>query len=95
MRKERNDFFQESSYNQGYYHLGNFIPQVPPMPQMEASSSFYMSQNMNPLSDINERLSKIERNINRLESRINKLETSPKQNITNEEIDASTNMYMI
>lgn len=92
MRKERNDFFQESSYNQGYYQSNNFLP---PMPQMQASSSFYMNQNMNPFSDINERLSKLERNVNRLDSRINKLEANAKTNISNEEIDASTNMYMI
>ena len=96
MRKERNNFFQESGYNQGYFY-NNQIPQMPPMPQMEASSSFYMNQNMNQAGNYNDfqtRLSRLERQVNRLESRINKLENNDiKNNI--DEIDNNTNMYMI
>ena len=91
MRKERNSFFQESQYNQGYFYNN----QMPQMPQMEASSSFYMNQNMNnPYSDFQTRLSRLERQVNRLESRINKIENDGIK-IPSEEIENNTNMYMI
>ena len=90
MRKERNNFFQESGYNK------NMMPQ---MPQMEASSSFYMNQNMNNGSgmytDYQTRLSRLERQVNRLESRVTKLESNIPTNIQPEEIENTTNMYMI
>ena len=89
MRKERNNFFNESSYTQGYYYN-----QVPMMPQMEASSSFYMNQGIYDQNEINSRLSRLERQVNRLESRINKLENikpTTDENIT----DINTNMYML
>ena len=96
MRKERNNFFQESGYNQGYFY-NNQAPQMPGIPQMEASSSFYINQNMNQgmnYNDFQTRLSRLERQVNRLESRINKLENNDvKNNI--EEIENNTNMYMI
>ena len=98
MRKERNNFFQESGYNQGYFYNNQPVMQVPQMPQMEASSSFYMNQNMNQpqygYNDFQTRLSRLERQVNRLESRISKLENNS-VNVPNEEIDNSTNMYMI
>lgn len=94
MRKERNSFFQEQGYNQGYF----FNNQIPQMPQMEASSSFYMNQNMNQgnyqYNDFNTRLSRLERQVNRLEARINKLEVNPPIS-SNDEIENQTNMYMI
>ena len=90
MRKERNNFFQESGYNQGYFYNNNMMPQVP---SMEASSSFYMNQNISN-NDFNSRLSRLERQVNRLESRINKLENSTIIN-QNEDIDTNSNMYMI
>lgn len=100
MRKERNNFFQESGYNQGYYYNNNMMPQMPQMPQMEASSSFYMNQNMNPgsgmYSDYQTRLSRLERQVNRLETRVNKLESSTPINVqTDESLENTTNMYMI
>ena len=96
MKKERNNFFQESGYNQGYFYNNNMMPQ---MPQMEASSTFYMNQNMNNGSgmynDYQTRLSRLERQVNRLESRVNKLESNIPTNIQPEEIENTTNMYMI
>lgn len=89
MRKERNNFFQESGYNQGYF----FNNMNQPMPSMEASSSFYMNQNMNN-NDFNSRLSRLERQVNRLESRINKLENNTIINHS-DEVDSNSNMYMI
>lgn len=90
MRKERNNFFQESGYNQGYFYNNSMMPQ---MPSMEASSSFYMNQNMNN-NDFNSRLSRLERQVNRLESRINKLENNTIIN-QSDDIDTNSNMYMI
>jgi hypothetical protein len=96
MRKERNNFFQESGYNQGYYFNNNMMPQ---MPQMEASSSFYMNQNMNQApsmySDFQTRLSRLERQVNRLETRINKIESNLPLVNQSDEIENNTNMYMI
>ena len=97
MRKERNNFFQESGYNQGYFYNNQAMPNIPQMPQMEASSSFYMNQNMNNNSynsDLQTRISRLERQVNRLESRVSKIENTS-LNITKEDIDASSNMYMI
>lgn len=97
MRKERNAFFNESSYNSGYY----FNPMMnPQLPNMEASSSFYMNQNMNQdpstYNDIQTRLAKLERQVNRLEGRITKIENSPLTNINEStNIDSNSNMYMI
>jgi hypothetical protein len=96
MRKERNNFFQESGYNQGYYYNNNNM--IPQMPQMEASSSFYMNQNMNQnpsmYNDYQTRLARLERQVNRLESRINKLENNEVIK-PNDDIEINSNMYMI
>lgn len=92
MRKERNNFFQESGYNQGYYFNNNMMPQ---MPQMEASSSFYMNQNQGMYTDYQTRLSRLERQVNRLETRVNKLESNIPITSNTEEIDNNNNMYMI
>lgn len=96
MRKERNSFFNESGYNYMQYNQ----PINMPLPSMEASSSFYMNQNMsqNPSSynDFQTRLSRLERQVNKLEARVNKLENSPVNNISEtQNIDSNTNMYMI
>lgn len=95
MRKERNNFFQESGYNQGYY-FNNMMPQIP---QMEASSSLYMNQNMNQgagmYQDYQTRLARLERQVNRLETRINKLESNTPIINQTEDIDNNSNMYMI
>ncbi len=45
------------------------------------------------ISDIESRLSKLERQINRLDARVNKLETT--NLYPTEEIDTTTNMYMV
>ena len=95
MRKERNNFFQESGYNQGYYY-NNMMPQIP---NMEASSSFYMNQNMNQGSgmytDFQTRVSRLERQVNRLETRVNKLESNIPITTDTEITENNTNMYMI
>ena len=96
MRKERNNFFQESNINSGYSFYGQ--PPMMPGSQMEASSSFYMNQGMNqnisPFTDFDSRLSRLERQVNKLESRISKIESIPKNNTT-DDIDQINNMYMI
>ena len=110
MKKDRNAFFSEASYfNQTNIPTPN--QNITNMPfTTNAQSSFYagpiapMNYNINnnpnanmPLNidyeDIISRLSKLERNYNRLDARISKLEAN---NIyTTDEIEGTTNMYMV
>lgn len=105
MKKDRNSFFQEASY----YNQTN-IPNQNPQFMTQANSSFYagsipmnyttpngINANMGMInydvSEIESRLAKIERQINRLDARINKLEATTFY--PTEEIDTTTNMYMV
>lgn len=69
-----------------------------PVAPMNYSTPISQNANMMPtnnydMSDIESRLSKIERQINRLDARITKLES---MNLyPTEEIDTTTNMYMV
>ena len=94
MRKERNNFFHESGFNQGYSY-NNMMPQIPQMPQMEASSSFYMNQESGMYTDTATRLARLERQVNRLDARISKLESNLSLVKQTDEIDNNSNMYMI
>ena len=91
MRKERNNFFHESGFNQGYSY-NNMMPQIP---QMEASSSFYMNQESGMYIDASTRLARLERQVNRLDARVNKLESNLSLVKQTDEIDNNSNMYMI
>lgn len=91
MRKERNSFFHESGFNQGYSY-NNMMPQIP---QMEASSSFYMNQESGMYTDASTRLARLERQVNRLDARVNKLESNLSLVKQTDEIDNNSNMYMI
>lgn len=98
MKKDRNSFFNESSYS-----YGNFMPNNNMMPVNQASynQSFYSGPGYPQMpnnttidySDVESRLSKIERTLNRIDSRLTKLETT--SNITTETIENNTNMYMV
>lgn len=104
MKKDRNTFFNESSFQQSYGSMPNFG-----MPNYsmnngfgsQSSQSFYtgpMNNTMMPntndyMSDLESRLAKIERQINRLDARISKLES--KGVVTTENFDNTTNMYML
>ena len=111
MKKDRNAFFQESGYfNQTNIPTPNMNIANGPF-TTSSQSSFYAGptpmnyntpNNMNAnipnipnydYSDIESRLSKLERQINRLDARITKLENTNLYPV--EEIDTTTNMYMV
>lgn len=102
MKKDRNSFFNESSYSYGGYYPNNNMMNPNMMPSMSSNyqQSFYsgpgypVSGNTSiDNSDIDARLSKIERALNRLDSRITKLETT--SGPTTESFENTTNMYMV
>ena len=111
MKKDRNAFFQEASYfNQTNIPTPNMNMGTTPF-ATNAQSSFYAGPipnmnyntptNMNAnmptpnydMSDIESRLSKLERQVNRLDARISKIENTALY--PTEEIDTTTNMYMV
>jgi len=103
MKKTRNSFFAESSYQS---YNPNMNMQMQQAPYQTASNYFYqgpmpgpMPNNYNTLNtnnDIESRLAKIERQINRIDYRLNKLENA-NNIITSEDFDTnnSSNMYML
>ncbi len=106
MKKTRNTFFQESSY-QSYNPNMQMMPnngQMMPnanMPYQQASNYFYagpMPNNYNTnntTNDIESRFAKIERQLNRLDYRISKLEGANNIVTTDEYENNTTNMYML
>jgi hypothetical protein len=106
MKKDRNTFFNESTYQSSYGAMPGYGMQGV-MPYngygSQASQSFYqgpmsmgMNQNTNYndyTSELESRLAKIERQINRIDARITKLET--KGIVTTENFDTTNNMYML
>ncbi len=87
MLRNRNSFFQESSYAQQ-----NYVPGMVPYYSSGSQQSYVgpYPNNQTNFEDYESRLSKLERQINRLDARISKLE-----NKQIESIDSSTNMYML
>lgn len=109
MKKDRNAFFQESGYyNQSSFNVPNMnnfnqpmmSPQNPNFYPNQAIPNNYnipVNQNTSTLNqtdytDIESRLSKLERQISRIDARITKLESNY---YPVEEIDNTTNMYMV
>ncbi len=111
MKKDRNTFFGSSEYmsQTQFPNPGLNIANSPFATGSFSSSSFYSGPNNqipmnynipnnqmanynNDYNDIESRLSKIERQINRLDTRINKLESGT---FYNDEIDNTTNVYMV
>lgn len=101
MKKTRNSFFAESSYQA--YNPNMNMPQ--PAPYQTASNYFYqgpapaaMPNNYNTLNtgnDIESRLAKIERQLNRIDYRLTKLE-NVNNIMTSDDFDTSnSNMYML
>lgn len=103
MKKNRNTYFQESSYqsfNPNMNHMGG-------APYQTASNYFYQGEAPMPynyntykeqgnnINDIESRLSKIERQINRLDYRISKLENGNKIISSDDFENNSNNMYML
>lgn len=111
MKKDRNAFFQEASYFSGTNIPNpnmnmNATPfatnaqssfYAGPVPNMNYNTTPNMNANMPTLnydmSDIESRLSKLERQVNRLDARISKIENTALY--PTEEIDTTTNMYMV
>ena len=110
MKKERNTFFQESSYMNMMGVPNQNVISNPMATQAYANQGFYagpmnaqmnyntgMEQNQNYYNDYSEmeaRLSKLERQLNRLDLRVNKLEQN--SFYTTDDIDSSTtNVYMV
>jgi len=106
MKKTRNAFFAESSY-QSYNpnYNPNMNMQMQQAPYQTASNYYYqgpvpgpMPNNYNTLNnsnDIESRLAKIERQINRIDYRLSKLENS-NNIVTSDDFDTnSSNMYML
>ena len=87
MLRNRNSFFQESSYAQQYN-----VPVMTPYYSSGSQQSYFgpYPNMQNNFEDYESRLSRIERQINRLDARISKLE-----NKQIESIDNTTNMYML
>ena len=97
MRKERNAFFEQQSYNQAYYPTPNMMNQNMPSIASTSSQSFFQGPNVNNTyqeNDLDYRLAKIERQITRLDSRVSKLESGKDINMT-ENFNDNTNMYMV
>lgn len=98
MKKTRNSFFSESSY-QSYNPTSNMNPQMAPY---QASSNYFYqgpipnNYNTNGINnDIESRLAKIERQINRMDYRLSKLENT-NNIISSDEYDGTnSNMYML
>ena len=101
MKKDRNSFFNESSYSYGNYYPNMNMPTMMPNVSSNYQQSFYSGvgyptnagNSSIDYSDIDARISKLERSINRVDSRLTKLETS---SITpTESFENTTNMYMV
>ncbi len=100
MKKNRNSFFSESSYQAYNPNMNNM--NMNGGPYQAASNYFYqgpMPNNYNtnmPGSDIESRLAKIERQLNRMDYRISKLENTNTNVISSDDYETNTtNMYML
>ena len=99
MRKTRNSFFAESSYQSYNPNMNN----VGPMPYQTGSNYFYQGPGPMPNnyttsndgSDIESRLAKIERQLNRMDYRLSKLENSGNVISAEDYENNTTNMYML
>lgn len=105
MKKTRNSFFAESSYQAYNPNMNMQMPLGQGAPYQTASNYFYqgpaptaMPTNYNTLSntnDIESRLAKIERQLNRIDYRLNKLENA-NNIVTSDDFDSNnSNMYML
>lgn len=102
MKKTRNSFFAESSFQS--YNPNMQVPQQIPTQQgpYQASSNYFYQGPMpnnyninNGTNDIESRLAKIERQINRLDYRLSKLENSTNVISSDDYEINNSNMYML
>lgn len=105
MKKTRNAFFAESTYQSYNPNMSMQMPINNGAPYQTASNYYYqgplpnaMPNNYNTLNttnDIESRLAKIERQINRIDYRLTKLENT-NNIISSEDFDTNnSNMYML
>ena len=97
LKKTRNSFFAESSYQS---YNPNMNANMGPAPYQTASNYFYQGPMPNyntngTTNDIESRIAKIERQLNRIDYRLSKLENG--NNVTKtDDIDINnSNMYML
>ena len=104
MKKNRNSFFAESSY-QAYNTMQGGMPQtnqmnnMMPSPYQSSSNYFYQGPMPNNYttneSDIESRLAKIERQLNRMDYRLSKLESAGNI-VSSDDVEINnSNMYML
>jgi len=105
MKKSRNSFFAESSYQAFTPNMNMQIPNQG-APYQTASNYFYQGpiptnaipnnyNTLNTNNDIESRIAKIERQINRIDYRLSKLENA-NNIISSDDFDANnSNMYML
>ena len=108
MKKERNSFFESSSYNMNA--MGTNFNAMNPNAIPNMGSNFYANQNIpmplpvmpnmnqgmgmnDTFNELESRIAKLERNINRLDARISKLEGNNFYSNTTYENDGT--MYMV
>lgn len=100
MKKNRNSFFAESSY-QSYNPNMNMNQNMGGAPYQAASNYYYQGPIPNNYntgsngSDIESRLAKIERQLNRMDYRISKLENTSNIVSNDDYENNTTNMYML
>ena len=98
MKKNRNTFFQESSYQ-------SYNPNMNGAPYQTASNYFYQgpmpnnyntyNSSMGNVNDLESRFAKIERQLNRLDYRLSKIESASNVVATDEFDMNNSNMYML
>ena len=90
MRKDRNTFFEQQSYNSGFFPSPNYnMPSI----TSTSSESFYQNPYANYNNDIDSRLAKLERQVNRLETRINQMESNNTLKTTNDDYNMNTSKF--
>ncbi len=106
MKKSRNSFFAESSYQAYNPNMNMNMQMQGGAPYQTASNYFYqgplpanaMPNNYNTFgssNDIESRIAKIERQLNRIDYRLNKLENA-NNIITSDDFESNnSNMYML
>ena len=102
MRKSRNSFFSESSFQSYNPNVNNIGPNVNNQVPFQSASNYYYQGPIpnnyninNNNSDIESRFAKIERQLNRMDYRLNKLENNANI-LSSDDFDTNnSNMYML
>ncbi len=103
MKKDRNAFFESSQVSSAFTPTPNMMmPNMMPYQAASNSSSFYAGPDVpfntypaNMNTDYENKISRLERQMQKLENRITKLENMISANSGNDEVNISSNMYML